>query len=161
VKSFFQQTIAQEDEWKTAIVTQHRGQEQFTVVAGTGGDPGVFLTLNRDVVFRILVENRFGVHRPHHRRLFADGSWFWELVHSSAICYLEDLEHCYHHMLILKIETLISSAYAFQTRSFQNNLICQIISFENGHVICWTVRLVFGRLLQYLHMQFLLNKGLS
>jgi hypothetical protein len=31
VKSFFQQTIATEDRWKTAIVTQHRGQEQFTV----------------------------------------------------------------------------------------------------------------------------------
>jgi hypothetical protein len=127
---------------------------------GTGGDPGVFLTLNGDV-FRIPVESCFGVHRPHHH-LFEDGSWFWELVHSSAICYLEDLAHCYHHMLILKTRILISSAYAFQTRSFQNNLICQIISFENGHVICWTVRLVFGRVLrQYLHMQFLLNKGLS
>jgi len=30
VKSFFQQTIAQEYKWKTAIVPQHRGQEQFT-----------------------------------------------------------------------------------------------------------------------------------
>ena len=55
---------------------------------GTGGDPGVFLTLNGDIVFRILVEICFGVHRPHHGRLFADGSLFWELVHSSAICYL-------------------------------------------------------------------------
>jgi hypothetical protein len=33
MKSFFQQTIAQEDKWKTAIVMQHKGQEQFTVVA--------------------------------------------------------------------------------------------------------------------------------
>jgi hypothetical protein len=31
VKSFFQETIATEDRWKTAIVTQHRGQEKFTV----------------------------------------------------------------------------------------------------------------------------------
>jgi hypothetical protein len=80
------------------------------------------------------------------------------LVHSSAICYLEDIEYCYHHMFILKIRTLISSAYAFQTRSFQNNVICQIISFENGHMICWTVRLVFSLLLrQYVQKKFLLN----
>lgn len=43
VKSFFQQDIAEEDQWKTAFVTAHRGHEMFTVsTMGLANSPGFF-----------------------------------------------------------------------------------------------------------------------
>ncbi|RMZ85683.1 hypothetical protein DV736_g6568, partial [Chaetothyriales sp. CBS 134916] len=43
VKSFFQQPIAEEDQWKTAFVTPHRGQEMLTVATmGLINSPGFF-----------------------------------------------------------------------------------------------------------------------
>ncbi|KAI1676403.1 RVT-1 multi-domain protein [Pyrenophora tritici-repentis] len=43
VKSFFQQEIAEEDQWKTAFVTAHRGHEMFTVsTMGLANSPGFF-----------------------------------------------------------------------------------------------------------------------
>ncbi|RMZ86659.1 hypothetical protein DV736_g6115, partial [Chaetothyriales sp. CBS 134916] len=43
VKSFFQQPIAEEDQWKTAFVTPHRGHEMLTVATmGLINSPGFF-----------------------------------------------------------------------------------------------------------------------
>lgn len=54
-KSFFQQRILEQDQWKTAFVTPHRGQEYMTVSSmGLANTPGFFQHRMEDLLSRFL-----------------------------------------------------------------------------------------------------------
>ena len=54
-KSFFQQRILESDQWKTAFVTPHRGQEVLTVsTMGLANSPGFFQHRMEDLLRRYL-----------------------------------------------------------------------------------------------------------
>ena len=79
-KGFFQQDIAEEDRWKTAFVTPHRGHERFTVsTMGLMNSPGFFQ------------------HRMED--LFKDYLWKFLLVYiDDVIIYSRSLEEHLNHL---------------------------------------------------------------
>ena len=85
-KSFFQQRIRPEDRWKTAFVTPHRGQEQFTVATmGLGISPPFFQ------------------HRME--KLFGQYLWQFVLVYiDDTIIFSKDIEsHIKHLSIVLNL----------------------------------------------------------